>query len=45
MKVVQCYSSFFSVEEGKNVVSPISLKEIKIVLEGFAKTKSPGLNG
>lgn len=41
MWLVQC----FIVEEGKLVAILVTLIEIKEVLEGFKKTKSPGRNG
>lgn len=45
MEVVHCFSSFFSVNEGKEVVKPISMNEILNVLNGFSKYKSLGLDG
>jgi len=45
MEVIQCFPLFFSVEEGKKVAYLVTLDEIKQVLHGFAKSKSPSPDG
>lgn len=45
MEVVQCFPSFFSVDERKEVAKPVSLNEILNVLKGFSKDKSPRTDG
>jgi hypothetical protein len=39
VRVIREYPRFFSVEEGANVVGPVSLEEIKKVLDGFEKQR------
>jgi hypothetical protein len=43
--VVRRYPRFFSDEETRTVESQVTLDEIKKVLEGFEKSKSPGPDG
>lgn len=45
MEVIREYPSFFTTEEGDSVGYLVTLEEIKMLLEGFDKSKSPGPNG
>lgn len=45
LEVIRCFPLYFSLEEGKVVADQVSLEEVRKILIGFARTKSPGLNG
>jgi len=45
LRVVQLFPRIFSEDEARDIGTSIRLEEIKKVLEGFSKDKSPGLDG
>lgn len=45
LEVIRTYPSFFSTDEGSLVARLVTLVEVRKVLEGFEKAKSPGPDG